>query len=63
MAIKQVDLAVAFISRFIHPKEVASNARFAERYTSFGWSDEDWRFKRMLEKFGGLTGLLSGCSD
>ncbi|KAI4997435.1 hypothetical protein ZWY2020_052777 [Hordeum vulgare] len=39
--IDQVDLAVAVISGFRHPKEVASNARFAKRYTELGWSGED----------------------
>uniref|UniRef100_A0ACD5X4X6 Uncharacterized protein n=1 Tax=Avena sativa TaxID=4498 RepID=A0ACD5X4X6_AVESA len=65
-AINHIDLAVAAISRFVHPKEVASNSRFAERYTDFGWDMEALkvsRFVRGLEEWGPFKAAIKKLSS
>jgi hypothetical protein len=49
-AIDHIDLAITAISRFVHPKEVASDSRFADRYPDFGWDMDDLKIKRICRE-------------
>jgi hypothetical protein len=52
LAIKHIDLAIAAISRFVHPKEVASNSRFADSFTSIGWDEQLVTLERFYRRSG-----------
>jgi hypothetical protein len=48
LAVDHIELAVRAISRFVHPKEVASNNLFADKYINTGWSLQEIKIKRAL---------------
>jgi hypothetical protein len=52
LAIKHIDLAIAAISRFVHPKEVAGNSRFADRFTDIGWDEQLVTLERLYRRSG-----------